>query len=291
MTNASRRLLFLLLIPILTACGPSKSAESAAKRYHLTGRVVSVDKANKSLMVDGDEIPGFMSAMEMPYTLKDTALLDKLQPGDQISADVVVREEESWLENISITGHVTPPQTQGALHIPAPSEVVPDFKLTNQSGQRISLARYRGKTLLVTFIYTRCPFPDYCPRMTAQFAEINRQLRANDGLYRHTHLLSISFDPAHDTPRVLRDYAISNASKGSPPAFDHWEFAVPSSADLPKLATFFGLTIAEDGGAITHSLSTAVIGPDGKIIKWYSGGDWQASDLIHDAEQATRASV
>ncbi len=292
MKNAYPKLALLFLLSLLTACGPSKSPEnSQAKRYHLTGRVVSVDKANKSVMIDGDEIPGFMSAMQMPYTVKDASLLDKLTAGDQIAADVVVRDEESWLENISVTGHVTPPKPAGTLHMPSPDEAVPDFKLVNQDGKKISLAQYRGKALLVTFIYTRCPFPDFCPRVSGQFAQINRELRANADLFDRTHLLSISFDPAHDSPKKLRDYGFSCVGAKQGELFSHWEFAIPSAKDLPQIASFFGLTIAEDGGVITHSLSTVVIGPDGKIFKWYPGGDWQASDLIHDAAQATHTTV
>jgi protein SCO1/2 len=288
MTKAYHKLACLLLLFLLVACGPSKSSQAAqARRYHLTGRVVSVDKANKSLMVDGDEIPGFMSAMQMPYTVKDASLLDKLTAGDQITADVIMRDEESWLENISVTGHITPPKPAAALHIPSPNESVPDFKLVNQNGRKISLAQYRGKALLITFIYTRCPFPDFCPRVSGQFAQIHRELRANADLFSRTHLLSISFDPAHDTPKTLREYGFSCAGTKQPDLFRHWEFAVPPAAELSQIAGFFGLTIMEDSGVITHSLSTAVIGPDGKIFKWYSGSDWKVSDVIHDAAQAT----
>ena len=158
----------------------------------------------------------------------------------------------------------------------------------NQSGRRISLDEYRGKTLLVTFIYTRCPFADYCPRVTSQFAEINRELRKDTSLYEKTHLLSISFDPTHDTPKVLRTYG-AGYMKEKRPEFTHWEFAVPSASELPEVAKYFGVSYVEDGGLITHSLSTAVIGPDGKIFKWYHGNDWKTSDLLKDAADASRA--
>ena len=177
-----------------------------------------------------------------------------------------------------------------SLHMPAPGEEVPDFSFTNQSGKHISLKQYRGNVLLVTFIYTRCPFPDFCPRVSSNFAEIYKQLGTNPALA-GTHLLSISFDPEHDTPKVLRDYGFSVAHTHEPALFTRWEFAAPSAADLPRIADFFALTIKPEGGLITHNLSTAVIGPDGKIVKWYHGSDWQASDLIKDAAAiATRAS-
>jgi len=165
---------------------------------------------------------------------------------------------------------------------------VPNFELTNQGGRRITFQQYRGRVLLVTFIYTRCPFPDYCPRVSSQFAEVNRQLEADATLSGKTHLLSISFDPAHDTAKVLQTYGLTWAGSKQPGFFDHWEFAAPPSAELPEMANFFGLTYTQDGGVITHSLSTAVIGPDGKIFAWYHGGDWQAADLVKQAAAALR---
>jgi protein SCO1/2 len=177
------------------------------------------------------------------------------------------------------------------MHIPEEGEEVPDFHLVNQDGKKISFDRYRTKVLLITFIYTRCPFPDFCPRITQKFAEVNRQLDADKALGPQTHLISISFDPEHDTPKVLRAYGIQ--ALGGEPAtkFVHWEFATASPKDLPKLADFFGLTIQPDSGLITHSLSTAVIGPDGKISKWYHGSDWEPATLVQDAANALHTST
>jgi protein SCO1/2 len=271
----------------------SKSTPSApAKHYHLKGTVVSVDQRGHMVNVDADEIPGFMDAMMMPYSVHPTSELDRLSPGDAITADVVVQGDNYWLENITITGHTTPPapaKPTAMMHIPTAGESVPDFEFTNQSGQRISLKQYRGKTLLLTFIYTRCPFASYCPRITSEFAEINRQLQADPSLSGKTHLLSISFDTAHDTPKVLRDYGFSYGHTRQPSFFHHWEFAVPNAAQLPKIAHYFGLTYEQDGATITHSLSTTVIGPDGRIFKWYHGNDWEPAQLIKDASDALRA--
>lgn len=230
----------------------------------------------------------------MPYKVKSPATLNHMLAGDTISADVVVVSDEKnsdtqsyWLENVKVTAHVDSPQPPAttSLHMPAPGEDVPDYSLINQDGRRISLKQYRGKTVLVTFIYTRCPFPDFCPRMSSNFAEIERQLASNPALAA-TQLLSISFDPGHDTPKVLRQYAFRVAHTQDPELFARWQFAVPSSGDLPKLANFFALTVKPEGGLITHNLSTAVIGPDGKIVSWRHGGDWLPSDLIKDATGA-----
>jgi protein SCO1/2 len=287
------------LILLLWANSCNKPAQetstgtAGAKRYHLEGQVVSVDKQAASANVNAKEIPGFMDAMTMPYPIQPASMLDHLAPGDTITADVVVQSDKYWLENVTVTGHaaalVSKPTT--FLDLPAPGEVVPDFKLTNQDGKRISLTQYRGKVLLVTFIYTRCPFPDYCPRVSGEFAHINRQLSTDAALYRLTHLLSISIDPKHDNVQALRSYGGRWTGGRKPAVFDHWEFAVPTAAELPQVARFFGLIVEEDGGLITHSLSTAVVGPDGHIFRCYSGSDWKAEDLIKDAASALHATV
>jgi protein SCO1/2 len=284
-------LVALILVGAFLSSSCHRSKTQVVKRYALTGRVVSVDPQEQVAVIDGDNIPGFMDAMAMSYKIKPPAVLRQLSPGDSIAADFVDIEpddnnahSDSWLENVKITAHAATPPAAAAssLHMPAPGEDVPDFSFTNQSGKRISLKQFRGTVLLVTFIYTRCPFPDFCPRMSNNFSEIYKQLGTNPALA-GTRLLSISFDPEHDTPKVLRNYGFSVAHTHDPALFTHWEFAVPSPADLPRIAEFFALTVKPEGGLITHNLSTAVIGPDGKVVKWYHGSDWQVSDLIKDA--------
>lgn len=291
--NHTGRVLLIALILAGVLSFSSCHRVSAQKRYPFTGRIVSVDSQAQSAIIDGDAIPGFMDAMAMPYKIKPAATLNHLIPGDSVSAEVVVVSSgaknddaapDYWLENVKVIAHIDPSHAPGAssLHMPAPGEEVPDFSFTNQSGKLISLKQYRGKVLFVTFIYTRCPFPDFCPRLSGNFAEIYKQAATNAALT-NAHLLSISFDPEHDRPKVLRDYGFSVAHTHESALFNRWEFAAPRLADLPRLADFFALTIQPEGGTITHNLSTVVIGPDGKIVKWYHGGDWQPSDLIKDA--------
>jgi protein SCO1/2 len=270
----------------------SATAAPAAKRYSLRGKVISVDKQAGTANIDNEPIAGFMDAMVMPYSFKPPTQIDQLQPGDSITADVVVEPDKYWLENVKVIGHsATLEKPTSAVHIPIPGEEVPDFQLVNQNGKHISLHQYRGQTLLLTLIYTRCPFPDFCPRVSQEFAAIDRQVRADPARYGKTHLLSVSFDPAHDTPTVLRAYGFSCAGSKDPALFKHWEFSAIPSAELSEFADYFALTYKEEGGLITHSLSTAVISPDGKIFKWYHGADWQASDLLQDIAAATAQPV
>ena len=273
------------------ACQRSKP--QATKRYPFTGRIVSVDPNNGTAVIDGDTVKDFMLAMTMTYKIRPASSLRQLAPGDSISAQVVVVQSDThhpdvepdyWLEDVKVTAHAQPPPGKGAtsFHLPRPGEQVPDFAFINQDGKRISLHQYRGKVLLLTFIYTRCPFPDFCPRVSSRFAEIDKTF----GDSAATELLSISFDPQHDQPKVLRDYAFSVAHRRDAVLFRRWQFAVVRESDLPKIAEFFALMVKPEGGLITHNLSTAVIGPDSRIVKWYHGGDWQISDLRKDAADA-----
>jgi protein SCO1 len=288
-------LILLTALLAFPACNRGKSASSTAppsqagpKRYAFKGKVMSVDKNDGTANIDNEPIPGFMDPMVMPYSFKPPTLINDLQPGDSITAEVVVDKGEYWLENVKVTGHSQPPadKPQATVHIPQPGDEVPDFHLINQSGKTVSLHNYRGQTLLLTLIYTRCPFPDFCPRVSHEFAAIDRQLRADPARYGKTHLLSISFDPAHDTPKVLRAYGFDCAGSKDPTVFRHWEFTAIPQSELPEFANYFALTYEEEGGLITHSLSTAVIAPSGKIFRWYQGADWQASDLLKDVAAA-----
>jgi protein SCO1/2 len=289
-------ILFLcILAAFSSACnrGSSQTAKnSSTKHYSFKGKVASMDKPAAMANIENEAIAGFMEPMVMPYTIKPAAMLDQLQPGDSITADLYVQPDNSyWLENVKVIGHSkSASEKPAAMHIPAPGDAVPNFKLVNQSGKQISLDEHRGETLVLTMIYTRCPFPDFCPRVSHEFAAIDRELRANPVRFGRTHLLSISFDPAYDTPKVLREYGFACAGSKNPALFTHWEFSAVPAAELPDVANYFALTYKEEGGLITHSLSTAVISPDGKIFKWYHGADWQAADLLQDIAAAHAAS-
>lgn len=290
----------IIAIAITFAAGlflSSCTSHPKTERYHFTGEIMSIDAQDQSAVINGDNIPGFMDPMTMSYKIKPPSVLNQLHPGDLISAEVVVIKPtkgegpaDYWLENVKVTGKgQMPPPSPGpgaAQRIPQSGDVVPSFSYTNQDGQRVSLSQYRGKVVLVTFIYTRCPFPDYCPRVSQNFAEIYHQIGTDPALHADTRLLSLSFDTEHDTPKVLRDYAFKVAHTHDAALFQRWEFGVPQKNELPKMADFFGLLYKSDGGLITHSLSTTVIGPDGKIVKWYHGNDWQVSDLVADAKAA-----
>jgi len=284
-----------ILLAVLTTAVASCAKKEEVRRYHLKGRVVSIDLQQSQAVIDHERIPGFMEAMTMPYPVRDRQLLQSLGPGDEITGDVVVTEEGAYLENVVVSkkGQGAPAQPAPPaggpgthLHQPQPGEKVPDFAMINQDGQRIHLASFRGHVLLVTFIYTRCPYPNFCPLVSKNFASIyaqTRQARPSDSRIR---LLSVSFDPEHDTPDVLRRYGETFRQTTGGLPFDRWQFAAVPEKDLPKVAEFFGLTYRAEGNEIDHSLSTTVIGPNGTVYKWYFGNGWSPADLMQDAAQA-----
>lgn len=278
----------------IAGCRSKPPAEASStltgnvQTYQVKGIVVSSDPVAGEVTVDSEAIPGFMAAMTMPYKLAQPNVASELHPGDHITARLRVSDSASLLDQIVVTSQARPDYKPSVTYnVPQPGQQVPNFKFVNQSGKTIDLDQFHGKVLLVTFVYTRCPLPDYCIRMTRNFAQINQELAGDPALYAKTHLLSISFDPGYDTPKVLRSYGETYMGKHTPEAFAHWDFAVPPAAELEKVDEFFdvGVTPGKDG-TITHSLSTAVIGPDGKIVSWYPTNEWQPSALIQDAKRS-----
>jgi protein SCO1 len=287
--------LFLVLIS-LTGChsgshaGNEPSDAGNFKVYKLRGKVVSTNTSTGEVTLNHEAIPGFMDAMTMPYKLKDASILPELHPSDVITADILVSQDPNadvLLDHIVVIAQGKPDYLpKVTYHVPAPGDAVPDFNLRNQDGRPIHLAQFKGKALLVTFIYTRCPLPNFCPRVTRNFAVIEKQLAANTALYAATHLLCVSFDPDNDTPDRLRAYGVTYIGTGAPHAFTHWDFAVPSQPVLLQMARWFdvGITTGPDS-TITHTLSTTLIGPDGKVVRFYPGNEWTPEEILADMKQ------
>jgi protein SCO1/2 len=299
--------LLLLFLVAATGCqraskaGPGQSTDSSVvgqKSFPVRGKIVSTDAATGEVVLDAEAIPGYMEAMAMPYKLAAPNTISELHPGDRITAKLVMdatRGDDASgyrhprLDQIVVVSQARPdykPAVQ--YHIPAPGDAVPDFHLLNQSGRTIHLAQFRGKVLLLTFIYTRCTLPDFCLRMSRNVADIDQALAEDPKLYGETHLLSVSFDPAYDTPKVLRSYGGAYTGRYAKEDFSHWDFAAPSQKDLAAVTQFFnvGVTPGDSPANLTHSLSTILIGKDGKILAWYPDNDWKVTDLVAQMKSA-----
>ena len=281
-----RSLGVLLLFVVAVGC-------SGTKRYPLQGQVVLKDSASNQITVNHADIPGFMSAMTMPYKVKDPAVLQGVEPGDRIQAEVVVGGDRSeyWLENIRVSDQSERGkfQSQIAARMLTPGEHVPDIPFTNQDGKTSHLSDFTGKAMLVTFIYTRCPGPTFCPRLTSQFAKIQNELKQNSDDYNKTHLLTISFDPKYDVPPVMRKYGLAYMD-GDAKGFAHWDFATPKEADLGKLAQAFGLQYEPQDNRISHNMSIVLIAPDGTVANFWST-NWTTTELLQALQQAAHNTV
>lgn len=276
-------LLILLSSLAFVSCKTTQPAQTG-KRYELKGTVVSVDKAHSSATIDHEEIKDFMDAMTMDYTLKETWPLDVMKPGDQIQATLVVADGSSWLEDVVIAQKIGPQGTPQAnsSSLPKVGDAIPDFRLINQDGKPIQLSQYRGRALLLTFIYTRCPLPQYCTLMTNNFAVLDGELRKDAKLFKQSHLLSVSFDSKYDSPKVLRSYGAAHTGEYDKETFAHWEFVTGDEKEVKRMAEFFGFTYVPDKDQFVHSLQTALIAPDGKLVKLYTGNEWKPSDVLSD---------
>ncbi len=237
------------------------AAKAAVARYPLQGVVRAVDRANGIVSIRHDEIAGYMPAMTMPFRLAGAPILDDLRPGDKVRATLVVEGEESRLVDVEITEWADP--AEAAANRPAvprlePGAAVPDFALTTQAGAPLNLSDLQGNIVVLTFIYTRCPLPDFCPAMDKRFAELARRVKLLGDDAARVRLLSISFDPEHDTPEILAKHA--RAVGAQPPL---WTFAVASHSELAKIAPALGLAYGPGENEIIHTLTTAVIDPRG----------------------------
>jgi protein SCO1/2 len=279
--------LLFLTFCISSSCRPETPA---AQRHELKGKVVSVEKDKHIVTVAHESIKDVMESMTMPFTVRDDWPFEVLAPGDRITATLVVDGPESWLENVIISKSNTeavPLSSAGATEA-QPGDTVPDFTLVNQNNRMIRTSQYRGKALLLTFIYTRCPLPEYCTLMSNNFAEIDRELEKTPELYDKTRLLSISIDPEYDTPAVLRSYGASHTGRYEDEKFTHWEFATGTKEQVKEVAKFFGLQYFPEKDQIVHGLRTVIVGPDGKVVKVYRGNEWKPSEVVGDLQALLR---
>ena len=280
-------LLFIVALLTLAMISCNGRKTQSEKRYPIAGKVIGVNKTERTATLDHEAIPGYMESMIMDFNVQNHADLDRMKPGDRISGTLVVTDDSSWIEITAITeggSQLTP--TTIVPGEPKPGDEIPDFMFVNQDGKPIRLSQYKGKALALTFIYTRCPDPNQCTLMGTNFVAIDKELEKDSALRAKTHLLSITFDPEYDTPKVLRSYGASQTGRFSDEKFQNWEFATGSKDEVKKIAEFFGVKYFKDAESgeekLIHSLRTAVIDTSGKLVKLYRGNDWKPTEIAAD---------
>ena len=255
--------------------------DSACAEHHVTtGLVLHVDPVASTVTISHDAFPGFMDAMAMPFDVKGDARAATVTPGDRVRFRLAVKGGRSWVDRVQVISAA--PVDAGLQQTPAAPVLVPvgtampDFELTDQAGAPLSLSTLKGKVVAVTFIYSRCPLPDYCPRMVENFRAIRQRFSAR--MDRDLVFLTISFDPQYDTPAVLAKYAASQRAGGP-----GWHFLTGDRAKVERVCNAFGIQYWAEEGLITHSLQTAVIDREGRLAATVEGKDFtpqQLGDLV-----------
>jgi protein SCO1/2 len=256
------------------------AAAGCARHYSTQGLVLSVDQPGAVVTISHEQFPGFMDAMVMPFDLRGAASRIELTRGDRVRLRLAVRGERSWVDRLEIVSaarvDVGLQNTPAVPQLVPVGEVVPDFELIDHSGARVSIGSLRGKVVAVNFIYTRCPLPDYCPRMVANFRAIRDRFAARMG--RDLALLTVTFDPKFDTPERLSKYMAAERAGGP-----GWHFLTGDAAGIERVCAAFGIQYWPEEGLITHTLETAVIDRDGRLAATVEGKDFsgrQLGDLV-----------
>jgi len=290
MRNFVRRHVALALVlgsaAVWAGCGRSDQKETGAQQYEARGMVRGFAPDHSTIQVEHEAIPGFMPAMTMPFIAREEKEIANLQIGDAISFRLNVTQRDSWIDQVRKID-------ANQLHLPIPKpgpaadaettarnrlhegDVMPVFELRDQDGKPVVLDTFRDHPFVITFIFTRCPLPNFCPRMSQNFAELQKAIRASTGLSATTRLLSISFDPQFDTPEVLKQYA---KYAGADPAI--WSFATGDAKEIQRLTSGFSVLVERESSTINHGLATALINREGKIVRIWRGNVWTPAEVM-----------
>ncbi|MCP5522023.1 MAG: SCO family protein [Verrucomicrobiales bacterium] len=268
--------------PILGADPPGTPA---TRTFQVKGEIRRLVPEGNVLVIKHEEIPGYMAAMTMPLEVRPPEGMKGLGVGDQIEFRMNVTEDDGWIDHIRVLEKGRPEDVKPVI----PSirivrdvdelkvgDLMPDYPFTNELHRATSLKRYRGQVVALTFIYTRCPYPTFCPRQGRQFAAACELLQEKlPGPEKRWHLLSLSFDPENDTPSVLQQYA---RTFNYDPA--HWNFLTGAMIDIDAITEQFGVIFARDGEGFSHNVRTVVINPTGHIRKIFVGNEWTTEELV-----------
>jgi protein SCO1/2 len=275
----------LLVCTLATAC----SRAEPPRRYPLRGQVLAVHPDTQRLTIQHEDIPGFMPGMTMSFEVRPAELMKDRQPGELITATLEVVEFTGRIVQIERTGTAPLPdnvnETALATELLGPGDTVPDTAFVDQDNRRRSLNEWRGSHVLLTFIYTQCPLPTFCPLMDQNFATIQRAAAEDPALAGRVRLISVSFDPDRDTPAMLRAHAVRRRADLST-----WTFLTGDRTTVDRFAGRFGVGVIRQASPteITHNLRTAHIDPSGAIVKLYSGNEWTPSAVLADLRAAIR---
>ena len=279
------RLTWVPFLLFLALAGCSRTPDASARTYELEGQILAVRPERNEVVIKHGDIKGFMPAMTMPFNVKDPALLSGRERGDLVTATLIVGETQAYLTTLTRTGHeeVSDPAPPPPPDVLSAGQAVKDAPLVDQDNEPRPFSSFKGHRLALTFIYTRCPIPNFCPLMDKHFAAVQKTIASTPSLA-DVRLLTVTLDPAFDRPAILKAYA---RRRGANPAI--WTFLTGAPSDVNTFATQFGLYVEhnpQSSADITHNLRTAVIDPEGRLVTVHSGNSWTPADLVADLSAA-----
>ena len=288
-----RGFLLFVFAAFVAACGGTKSTE---RTFPVEGQIIAITPDRGEAMIKHGEIKGLMPAMTMPYKFKEKAELDAVKPGDIVGGTLVIVENDAYLTKVKRIGEApieqAPPETTVAtaaasgLDLLKPGDTVPDSAFVDQGGKKKTFRAFRGSRVVLTFIYTKCPIPTFCPMMDRHFVTLQEHFQ-DDPALKDVHLVTVSFDPAVDTPPVLKKHARELKAD-----FTRWTFLTGDRDDIDKFAARFGVSVARaqtDQRDITHNLRTALVDAEGKLVKVYVGNEWTPDQALADVKPVVGA--
>jgi protein SCO1 len=286
------RSFLLALCLCAAACSPSEPKHA----FTLQGQILSIDVPRKTLIIKHGDIKGLMPAMTMPYTVRDPTLLSGIAAGDLVDATLVVGSNDAYLSTITKTGRapLEAPSAEAPTPTAAPGvellkdgDAVPDAPFVDQNAKRLRFSQFNGVPVVMTFIYTRCPLPDFCPLMDRHFAAIQKTLESDPTLAA-VRLVTVSFDPANDSPAVLKQHGKELGAN-----FARWTFLTGDRDDIDGFASRFGVVVSRapnDPRDVTHNLRTVIVDAHGRLAKTYTGNEWTPEQLVTDLRDVVRDS-
>jgi len=285
---------FILILLFAVSCEKPKAPTptgAAAKQqtFQVQGVVLEVKPREKTVKIKHQEIPGYMPAMTMPFEVKDANELAGLQAGDSVSFRMIVTETDGWIDQIKKLG-IAPTNAPAPLQIRVlrdveplkAGDVLPEYHFTNQLGKTVSTSDFKGQVLAINFLFTRCPYPTFCPYTANNFAEAQAKLLAQPNGFTNWHLLTISFDPDYDRPEVLQAYG--ERYKYDP---NRWTFVTGDIVDITAIGEQFGLIFTRDeNGLLSHNLRTAIIDSAEHVTRIFEGNKWSSDDIVEEMRRA-----
>jgi len=276
----------------LLGCGRSTNLDEGADHYDTRGVVRGFSPDRSTIEIQHENIPGFMPSMTMPFVARDPKQIADLKTGDAISFRMAVTQKDFWIENVKRIRReevdVVEPKQRSSVSTERDARLkegdeMPGFSLANQNGERVSLDTFHGQPFVLTFVFTRCPVPNFCPRMSNNFEDLQTAIKADTSRLANTRLLSVTLDPDYDTPKILSEYA----------AFHHadpkiWTFATGDGKEIDSLTRGFSVYRRNEGGTISHGLATVLINRDGRIERIWRGNVWTPAEVTEAIQAQTK---